>query len=173
MAEGSVSELIYKYDYRENMQYTPYLEFAVGINDDAQDSLYEISIVIENAEARYESACVVSGNTTQNIILDISGVKSFGAVRNIKIFVSPLYGNDGKCSLWLYGINGHSTAYDSAELESLIYEAREKTNDSVAQESQQISWKNIIIAAGLVVITAIFCTAIVLGFRRSGKSNNQ
>ena len=171
MTKGAASELIYSYKYQENMRYTPYLEISMGIVDDLDSSLYKVTVVIENEASRYESSYVVEGNTDVNVVLNTSEIQGLAAVSDIKIFVTSLDGNYGKCSLWLYGITGHSTKYSSGELKDLIYEEREKINDTADGATQERSWKNIIVAAGIVAVTTIFCTAMLWGFRRS-RSNN-
>lgn len=171
MTQGSLSELIYEYGYQENMLYTPYIEFAFEIND-TENSLYEVTVAIENAETRFESSCAVAGNTPTNLVLDMSEYAIFGPVKNIKIFVRSLDGNCDKCTLWLYEVTGHSLDYDTSEIEELVLKERERTNYTKDNKTV-ISLKNILIAIGILVITGVFCAAIVVIFRRDNRSNDE
>ena len=122
--------------------------------------------MIESDNARFESSCILSGNSASDMILDLSDYTSFGSVDNLKIFVRALDGNAEKCTLLLYDITGYSTEYSSDELKNLIYEEREKTHDESDGNKQALPWKNIVIAAGIVLVTAIFGAAIIFGFKQ-------
>ena len=171
MTKGSFSELIYEYKYQENMIYTPYLNFAFEINNSLKNSLYEVTVVVENENTRLESSYAVEGNTPTNLVLNLSEYAIFGPVKNIKIFVRSLDGNYEKCTLWLYELTGHSLEYTDQELEELIFNERERTNDTKDTKTA-ISLKNILIAAGILLITGIFCIAIVIILRRDNRSDD-
>jgi len=173
IGKSGLSEIIYEYEYQENMIYTPYIELAFEING-AQNSLYEVTAVIENEKTRFESSCAVEGNTPTNLVLNMSEYSSFGPVKNIKIFVRTLdenYDND-KCTLWIYGVTGYSLEHGTQELEELVSQEREKINEANNSE-EKISLKNILMVAGILVITGVFCAAIVVIFRRDSRSNDE
>ncbi len=162
----SRSELIYDYEFHENMSYTPYLKFDFKIEDATQESLYEVEIICENVNVRFESSCFVRGNELCEIVLDLSQYSSFGIVEDIKICVKALNGATENCTLWLYGISGHSTIHTSEELKSLILEERDRIQNPTQEESAKLALEYVAIAIGAVVVAAAIGIGIVIMIRR-------
>jgi hypothetical protein len=166
------SEIIYDYENYERLSYTPYLKFELQINGGAEDSLYEVSVLCENSLSRLETFCTVKGNEVTELVLDLSDVRyvgSFDNIENLKISVRPLSEKTDSCTLWLYGISGHSTLYSDKELGALIEKEREKIN-SAAAEDDTVDKGDVIIAFAIVLLSGL---AIIAIFAVTGKKDGR
>ena len=165
-ASSQRGELIYDYEYHENMAYTPYLSFSFKVEDTSEDSLYEIKLLCENPQTRIESSAVINGNEERTVILDLSNIAAFGTVGNIRISVRSLNSDVERCSLWLYEINGYSTKYTDEELNTLISNERNKIKNDSSVAEEIFSMRNIIFAVAIVLISALLLIGVLLGIRK-------
>ena len=159
-------ELIYDYEYHENMAYTPYVSFSLKVEDTSENSLYEIKLLCENPQTRIESSAVINGNEDRTIVLDLSGIAAFGTVDNLRISIRPLNSDVEHCSLWLYEINGHSTQYTDEELNTLISNERNKIKNDSSVAEEIFSIRNIVIAVAIVLISTLLLIGVLLGVRK-------
>jgi len=169
----AVTEIAYKYERHENMVYTPYLDFCFMIEDKTGDLLYEVTIVIENGNERFETSYALEANKDAHLVLDLSSYSTFGMVDNIKILVNSLQEESVSANLWLYGISGYSTQYSDDELRALILEEREKIDGSYDNIEESVSYNSMIIAAVVIVLSAALITFVTFSFRRSGKNGER
>ena len=166
------SEIIHEYIHHENMRFTPYLDFSLKIDDGNKNALYNVVIVIENSNTRFEASCAIKGSTVANINLDFSKIKDFGNVGNIKILVSSLNGDVNKANLWIYEISGYSKTASSEELKNLIDSERNKINDSYNNEYENIPYNNIIISILIVIVSTAIVIVFAINLKRANKSND-
>ena len=78
--------------------------------------------------------------------------------------------------MWLYSIVGCSSIYTSDQLTKLISDEREKVRNPDEQEQDNLFFGRMILAIGIIVITAALGLVIILGFtreERSGKERNE
>ena len=170
-SDGEYSEVIYDYEYYENFEYTPYLKFELQISDSAEDSLYEVSFLCENPDQRFESSYVVSGNNINDIVLDLSQIYDFRYIEDIKISVRRLNGDIAPCTLWLYSVSGHSTAYDSPKLEELISIERDKIKEITKEDDNDTNIEQTAVAIGIIVVLGALGISAFIAFRKDPKAN--
>ncbi len=170
-SNASVGELIYDYEYYENMAYTPYIEFDFEIEEtfNAEDSmkkaLYEVTVLFENEQSRYESSFFVYGSTKTSIVLDMSEHSLFGNVESIRMIVSPVDSTNKEFTLWLNEITGYSDEYTSDELENLISIDRDKMNTQ-SGETSWISFERIVLIISIIVIATALGIGTLIWLRR-------
>lgn len=161
-------DLIYKYEYAENLSYTPYIKFDFEIISEQLSPLYEIKIILNGENAIFEGNSVVEGNKTQELIVSTSNVKDF-ALKGIKISVRTLDGSADNCTLAISSITGHSKKYNSKELSTLIAKEREKqsNNDSGASN---VWLRTAFVAVIILALAALgFILILILQKNNRGK----
>ena len=166
------SEIIYIYDYPENMIYTPDLQLRFHVSDSSENSLYEVRFTLENASNRYESSAIVQSDTPTDISLNISDFVKSNEVSSIRISVRNLDGSANECSFWLYDVRGHSNVYSSSQLRDLIIKERDKVRnpDVTSEENQLIS--NIAIAVAIIVASGLLGMGAFVAFRRDDRKDD-
>lgn len=172
LSPNSRSEIVYSYENYERVAYTPYLNFEIQLADDFEGSLYEVSIVFENASSRLESFCVLKGNELSNITLNLAEARflgSFDSVESLKISVRSIYGDAKECTLRLYGVRGYSSIYSSEELQSLIEKERDKIN-SAEEQTEELTFVDTVIAIAVMGVTGIIGIAIFLLLKRNNRT---
>ncbi len=174
---SNVNELIYDYEYHENMAYTPYLKFDFEIEDQVgaknnESSLYEVNIICENPSVRFEASSFVKSNQKTELVLDMSEYTSFGNVESIRISIRTLDGEEREFTLWLYGISGYSMDYTSEELEGLILKDRDMMNTG-DNDSEMLPWKRIFLIVFISVIASAVGVGTLIAVRRAQHNDNE
>ncbi len=152
MNSSEKSEVVYLYEYYENISYTQYLGFDLQINDGVEDSLYEIEISFDSQESRAESSCVVRGDELTKVVLDMSGYGNSTKIKNIKVSARCIYGDVDSCTMWLYDIKGYSDKYDSATIAEHVEKERAKANITDKEEQAKIEIDRVSITIGVLII---------------------
>ena len=167
------SELLYIYEYPENMIYTPKLQMRFHVSDTSESSLYEVRFTLENALGRYESSAIVEGDTPTDISLDISKFVKSNEISSIRVSVRNLDGSASECSFWLYDVRGHSDVYSSSQLRDLIIKERDKIRnpDETGADSQLIA--NLAMAVAIIVAAGLIGMGAFIAFRRDDRSADE
>ena len=119
-------DLIYTYEYAENISYTPYIKFNLEISSEQKSSLYEIKFLFKGKNSTFESSSIIAGNQAEEIILDMSKAKEFSMLDSVKISVRSLDESSDNCILWINSITGLSKKYSDNKLNNLIEKERDK-----------------------------------------------
>ena len=158
------------------MIYTPTLRFDFHIEDDLDASTYELKLILDSDEDRYEGRAIVKGNSATQVYFDVSQFVKSNTVEAMRISVRALDSEQKDCCMWLYSIVGCSSIYTSDQLTKLISDEREKVRNPDEQEQDNLFFGRMILAIGIIVITAALGLVIILGFtreERSGKERNE
>ena len=164
------SELLYIYDYPENMIYTPKLQLRFHVSDTSESSLYEVRFTLENSLGRYETSAIVEGDTPTDVSIDISKFVKANEVSAIRISVRNLDGSASECSFWLYDVKGHSDVYSSSQLRDLIIKERDKIRnpDDTGKDDQLLA--NLAMALAIIVAAGLLGMGAFIAFRRDDRS---
>ena len=137
LSKENFSELIYYYDYPENISYTPYIAFDLEITSKKENSAYEINITFKGDDTIFESASILKSNVSDTIVIDTSIIKDIPSIECVKISVRCLDDSVENATLWIRSIKGYSKKYNNSELDELIKKAREdqKYGDDGNEES--------------------------------------
>ncbi len=111
------------YEYPENLVYTPYVAFRVGIDAQEKSSaarLYEIMITSGTGRTCIVAKTSLPAGEMATLTLDLSSYSSANMSDYWRISVRPLDGESGDYSLWIYDIVGYSTEWSSEELREQI-----------------------------------------------------
>lgn len=166
----SFGEIQYLFGYPENMIYTPILRFDLRISDSRENSLYELKLILDADDQRYEGVCVIDGNKSVSVDFDVYQFVRSNKVNSIRLCVRSLDAPSEDCSLWLYDIMGCSNSYDSSSLAELISSARDKARHPDEEEIDSQYYGNVLLAIVIITITAGLGVVLILGFRRDDKS---
>lgn len=164
-------DLIYTYEYSENISYTPYVRFNLEIVSDQTSPLYEIRFLFNAENATFESHSVVKGNELQEIILDMTGVKDFSALKGVRISVRCLDDTVDNCSLSIHNIVGYSTEYDDDQLRDLIEEERDKKNED--SNSEMNLWVRIVVVAVVILLSALVGFIFILILKKNSRARRK
>ena len=165
-------DLIYYYEYPENISYTPYIQFDFELTDKTS-SVYEIRFTFEGDASSYEAKTLLKGNKSGNVVLDMSDVEGFEALRAVKISISALNEDSESCTLWINKIVGHSKEYNSQELTSLIEEERDKQmQKNHADDLSKMRIRYLTVAA-IVLVSAFFGVAFMLIIQKNSKAEGK
>ena len=151
-------DLIYVYEYPENISYTPYIKFNLEISSEQIAPLYEIKFTFKGRNTTFESNAIVRGNQEEEIILNMTKAKDFELLEAVKISVRCLDESADNCTLTIKNITGYSKKYNSSTLKNLIEEERDKQKQ-INNSKKDI---NLLYRIGFVVI--IILLSAVLSF---------
>jgi len=172
MEDQEYAETMYVFEYSENMIYTQNIKLRFDIVGAEENALYELKLILGSSKNKLESSCIVSGNSINEMIVDISKCATVNMIDFIRISVRSLDGKSDTCSLLLYELCGLSNEYDSEELKNLVHAEREKIRDTGDDEEEKNSFAQILLAMGIVMVTAVLGVAIFLSFRKEDKNTD-
>ena len=167
------SEILYVFEYSENMIHTQDLKLKFNLSDTLEDAVYELKLVLGNSKNKLESSCIVKGNSINEMLVDISKCATANTIDFIKISVRSLDGRSEACSLYLHEICGLSNEYTSDELNALIHAEREKIKDLDEEASSAKISAQWFLAIGVVLVTGVLGVAIFIGFIREDKPSDE
>jgi hypothetical protein len=167
------SELLYIYEYPENMIYTPNLRFRFHISDAYENTLYEVRFTLENSSNRYESIAIVEGDVANDITLDISKFVKSNSIRSIRISIRSLDGVANECGFWLYDVTGMSSSYSSSQLNSIINSERDKIRNNDSTRKEKNAFGNFAIALGIIFAAGALGMGVFAVVRRDDKYSEE
>ncbi len=167
------AEILYVFEYSENMIHTKDLRFKFDLNDEADGALYELKFTLGNSKNKLESSCIVKGNSVNEIFVDVSKCVTASTVDFMKISVRSLDGKSQMCSIRLSEICGLSNEYTSDELGNLISAEREKIREQEFGENEKVVWTQLALAIGVVFVVGVLGLAIFAGFRREDREERE
>ena len=167
------SELLYIYDYPENMIYTPKLQMRFHVSDTSESSLYEVRFTLENSLGRYESSAIVEGDTPTDISLEISRFVKANETSSIRVSVRNLDGSASECSFWLYDVRGHSDVYSSSQLRDLIIKERDKIRNPDETRADDQLLANLAMAVAIIVAAGLLGMGAFVAFRHDDRSTEE
>lgn len=175
---GEYAEIIYGYEYPENLIYTPYLSFELALTDSkkAENHLYEVRVILGNESATYLAETVLCANEITTVNLDLSQWIGDGEMLSyIKIAVRPLTEQAGEYSLWLFGVEGHSTERSGEELARLIEEERLRIrNQTLSKDEQEEKSNPLWIVFGILLgVTALGATVSIFFRKKEGDADDR
>ncbi len=162
-------DLIYSYEYKENVAYTPYIKMNFEILSEVSSPLYEIKFILQNNKNIFETTAVVKGNKQNEIVLDLSKATELTTLENVKISLRSLDDTVESCTLLLYDITGFSEDKSNEDLKSLIEKEREKTKQEQNKETEIDHRETIIWVVGTIVFTTLLSIVLVMLLRRNGR----
>ena len=165
-------DVIYHYEYPENISYTPYIQFDLELTDDSS-SVYEIKFTFESANSTYEAKSLIRANEKTDFILDMSKSKGFEALKAVKISVRSLNDDSDSCTLWINKITGLSKKYTSSKLSALIKSERDKQMQKNDAENTRDIWMRYITIAAIVAVSAILGVALMLMLQKNNRVENR
>ena len=161
LSKESFSELIYYYDYPENISYTPYIALDLEVTSEKEFSAYEINITFKGKDTMFESASILKSNVSDTIIIDTSSIKDMPSIECVKISVRCLDDSVENATLWIKNIKGYSKKYNDAELDELIKKAREEQKYGENREQESFFERYLFV----IIITTVFAVlGLVLVF---------
>ena len=165
-------DLIYCYEYPENISYTPYVQFDLELTDE-NSSVYEIKFTFESLSSSYEAKSLVKANEKANIILDMSKAKGFEELKAVKISVRSLNDDSDSCTLWINKITGLSKKYSSSRLSTLIKSERDKQMQKNDSDNARDIWTRYITVGAIVLISAFLGVALMLMLQKNNRLDNR
>lgn len=150
--------LFASYEYPENYSLTPYLTWALSIeNGNNSSDIFEIKIALEDSGSIYELSKIVHTGEENYINLDISSFAKDHMVKNIRISVRPMSQTSGEYVLCLSSLKGSSDIYDDEELKLKIEEERFRIRNNSEGVSKVENKENriIMVLSALVIATVV------------------
>ena len=163
------SDLIYYYEYSENISYTPYIAMSFEILSEKVSSLYEVKVVLQNEESVFESTAIVTGNQKNELILNLSKADKLNTLDSIKISLRSLDDTVDSCSLWLYDITGYSQEHISEDLKTLIENEREKAKQEQNEQVDINHLQTMVLVLGIIAFATLLGIILVILLRRNTK----
>ena len=166
-APNEYSELFYKYEYPENLAFTPYISTVFAITNDSgdKDELYEIKISYASGNSVSEVSKICRAYERIDIILDISDFCNESFAEYIKIDIRCLSEDIEGYTLSLLSMVGHSTKYYSDELSEVIAEERLRIRNENSN-SDQAETNTSFIVLGVAVIVFLIAGGIFMCFKQ-------
>ncbi len=175
---GEYAEIIYGYEYSENLAYTPYLSFQMALTNSQKSGnhLYEVRLILGNESATYLAEKILSANEITTVSLDLSDwIRDGQMLDYIKIVVRPLTQQEGEYSLWLFNVEGHSTDRSDEELTRLIEEERLRIrNETLSTDEEEKKSNPLWLVFGILLgVTALGATASIFFRKREGDEEDR
>ena len=164
------ADLIYYYEYSENISHTPYIKMNFEILGSEASSLYEIKFILQNEKTASESIAIVKGNQQNEIIIDLSKATNLTTLDSIKISLRSLDDSVDSCSLWLYDVTGYSEDHTSDELKTLIENEREKAKQEQDDQTDVDHRKTMFLVIGIVAFATLLGIVLLMLLRRNPKA---
>ena len=165
-------DVIYHYEYPENISYTPYIQFDLELTDNSS-SVYEIKFTFESTNSTHEAKSLIRANEKTDLILDMSKSKGFESLKTVKISVRSLNDDSDSCTLWINKITGLSKKYTSSKLSALIKSERDKQMQKNDAENTRDIWMRYITIAAIVAVSAILGVALMLMLQKNNRVENR
>ena len=166
-------DLIYYYEYSENISYTPYININFEILSNQISPLYEIKFILQNDNNVFESSTIVKGNQKNEVVLDLSEAKDFITLDSLKISLRSLDNTVDSCSLWLYDVTGYSEENSTENLKTLIENAREKIKQEQDEQKAIDHRKTMFLVIGIVVFATLLGIILVMLLRRNARGKSK
>ena len=154
-------EIIYIYEYPENISHTPYLKIKFEITSEEKSPVYELRSIFSTSSTLLETKTIVNGNELNEIIIDISDIPGFSSLESVKFIIRSLDNTVDNCSMWIYDVVGYSTVYSNEELQEFIEENRDKSKQETQEKTPIEKIKKFIFIFIIILITAFFGFALV------------
>ena len=172
VSNNDFCDLIYLYEYSENISYTPYISFNIEIISEQLSPLYEIKFLFDSENATFESNTVIKGNQLTEIVLNMSKAKDFSLLNGVKISVRTLDDTVDSCTLSIGNIIGYSKKYNSKELTSLIEKERDKQKNNNLSDDYNL-WFKIASVTIIILISAILGFVLILILQKNSRSRRK
>lgn len=157
---GEYSELVYYFEYPEDISFAPYLLFELAVEGDAETDC-EIVIFIFDGKITAESSMLVSSGSLRNIVVDASAGGKISQLRSIRICVRPSSDDGGDLELHLKKVSANSTLYEDEALEKEFESARAKARNSSLDAGDDSSPRY---EAILLIGTVLFLSILIVAF---------
>ena len=154
--ENEYSDIVYKYEFFDDILLMPYLGFDIFIDDDS-GALYEISVTLGGDGNRIESNCALKGGEKKEIIVDTSLSGEMKRLDYIRISIRAINEEkEGSYKLYLHSVNAYSDKMGDSDLKSAVERtralARNLSVTTSAKESVEPKYEFIIAIAVIIVI---------------------
>lgn len=166
------NEVVYIYEYPENMVFTPNMTFELQILDQNTESLamYEVMFVLESDNSRFESSAVIGGNEALAVTFNIAEYNLSNMVDSFKICIRALDRDECSYSLLIEKISGYSGSYSSERLAELIDSERQRIRN-LSSDTDEISSDSIImITIGAILIGSAIVLGVFMIFKRDDRA---
>lgn len=154
-------EIIYIYEYPENISHTPYLKIKFEIKSEEKSPVYELRSIFNTSSTLLETKTIVKGNELNEIIIDILDIPGFSSLESVKFVIRSLDNTVDECSMWIYDVVGYSTVYSNEELQEFVEENRDKSKHETQEKTPIEKLKKFIFIFIIILITAFFGFALV------------
>ncbi len=153
---GEDSDIVYNYEFYDDISIMPYIGFDVLIDDDC-GALYEISVLLGGDGHRIEADKVIKGGEGTEIIVDTRVHGEMRKLDYIRISIRPINGDDGnKYKLYLHSVNAYSDKMSDGELKGVVTRVRALArNASVPTVVQTVSAPKYEFIIAIVVIVVL------------------
>ena len=158
-------DLIYRYEYAENISYTPYIKFDLEVVSDQISPLYEIRFVFNSKDAAFETKSVIKGNQRSEIILNMTNAKDFSLLNSVKISLRSLDDSVESSTLCIRNITGYSKKYTNQELKDFVEKERDKQHNN--NDADYSFWFKFGVVAIIIVASAIFGFILILFIKKN------
>ncbi|MEE0969320.1 MAG: DUF5722 domain-containing protein [Clostridia bacterium] len=158
--KGEYSDIVYRFEYADDISLMPYLEFDIKVEDAGVGAFYEILVIIGGDGDRIESQKLVYGGDESRIYINTSLYENPKEIDFIRIRIRRS-GNISETSegykLYLRRVTAHSDVYGDEALREKIENARAKARN-IAESEEEIKKEidhDFIIAIIIVIIPAV------------------
>lgn len=172
VSNNDFCDLIYIYEYPENISYTPYISFDIEIISEKLYQLYEIKFIFNSDDATFESNTVIKSNQPTEIILNMTQAKEFSLLKSVKISIRSLDDSADSCALSISKIKGYSKNYTNKELTSLIEKERDKQKHNALNEEYEL-WFKITVVLVIILIFAILGFIFIFIIQKNSRAKRK
>ena len=161
VSEG-YSDMVYSYEYPEDISLMPYIEFEFEISEGGKNALYEVMVIIGGEGHRIEAKKLVKSDVSSNIIVSTADLEQMKQIDYIRFCVRRISGEasdaDSAFKIYLKKVTAHSDKYDDQSLENAVLEARAKAQNTLPTGSDLLSAEpklDFIIAVAIIIIIGV------------------
>lgn len=167
------SDVVYSYEYPEDLSLIPYIEFEFNIDDMGEGTLYEIMVIIGGGGHRLETTKQVHGSQADSIIVSTVNSNELSKMEYLRFCVRRVYdeenNTDGDFKLYLKKVTAYNEKYDDAAFEKAIANSRAIARNSAIVSLEEAPLKaryEFVIAIAIVMVLSV---AMVAFYERKQK----
>ena len=171
--EDGYSDVVYRYEYTDDLSLMPYIKFQFDIDDGDEGALYEIVVIIGGDGHRIETSKQVRGSQADSIIVCTTDCKELAKMEYLRFCVRRIYDEeidiDSDFKLYLKKVTAYSEKYDDAAFERAIESSRATAKNTSAVNAEETPTKTryeFVIAIAIVIALSV---AMVAFYERKQK----
>ncbi|MBQ8208686.1 MAG: hypothetical protein IJZ89_08135 [Clostridia bacterium] len=158
---GKYSDIVYNYEFPDDISLMPYIGFDFYIEDGGSSSLYEVTVILGGNGHRLETVKLIYGGEDSTVIVSTAEHNEMEQIDYIRFCVRTISSDSETADsfkLYLRKVTSYSESENDASLERSINEARAKARNTTLRVDDALSGEpkyEFIIAMAVIIVLSV------------------